>query len=260
MLTAGQIAHFETFGFLVLRQLLTLDEIATIRREADEIFDEERGGAPFTGEAWEQVVPFFERKPFMSTLADDDRIHDLGADLVGPDFILESTAGTLHVGDTSWHGGLLFGDSVPQAKVSIYLDPVAKDTGCLRVIPGSHLVGPSDPFALLRKQTDDPDFRPYGLLPSEISSYSIESWPGDVVVFTEELVHASFGGASGRHRHEFAFLGDPTTHEQVAYIKALYEKANYSLHPAESYVNSDRPRLRRMVSRLVELGFETSKA
>ena len=217
----------------MLRQLLTLDEIATIRREADEIFDEERGGAPFTGEAWEQVVPFFERKPFMSTLADDDRIHDLGADLLGPDFILESTAGTLHVGDTSWHGGLLFGDSVPQAKVSIYLDPVAKDTGCLRVIPGSHLVGPSDPFALLRKQTDDPDFRPYGLLPSEISSYSIESWPGDVVVFTEEL---------------------------VAYIKSLYEKANYSLHPAESYVNSDRPSLRRMVSRLVELGFETSKA
>ena len=41
MLTPGQIAHFETFGFLVLRQLFTPDEAATIKREADDIRGEE---------------------------------------------------------------------------------------------------------------------------------------------------------------------------------------------------------------------------
>ena len=34
MLTTGQVAHFEAFGFLVLRQVLRRDEIATILREA----------------------------------------------------------------------------------------------------------------------------------------------------------------------------------------------------------------------------------
>ena len=48
MLTSGQIAHFETFGFLVLRQHFTPEEAATIKREAVEIFDEVRGGKPFT--------------------------------------------------------------------------------------------------------------------------------------------------------------------------------------------------------------------
>ena len=71
MLSPGQIAHFDTFGFLVLRQLFTPEEAAIMKREAIEIFDEVRGGKPFTGEKWEQVQPFFERKPFLSQLPAD---------------------------------------------------------------------------------------------------------------------------------------------------------------------------------------------
>jgi len=43
MLTLGQIAHFETFGFLVLKQLLTQEEAITMKREAEDIFEENRG-------------------------------------------------------------------------------------------------------------------------------------------------------------------------------------------------------------------------
>ena len=56
-----------------------------------------------------------------------------------------------------------------------------------------------------------------------------------------------------------AFLGDPKPDEETAAFHALYGKARYSLHPAESYVNNYRPRIGGMVSRLVEWGFETSK-
>ena len=48
-------------------------------------------------------------------------------------------------------------------------------------------------------------------------------------------------------------------HEEIEYVKAIYSKLRDGLHPAESYVNSDNPRIRGMVSRLVELGFNTSK-
>ena len=238
MLTSQQIAHFETFGFLVLRQL----------------FNQEEGA--FTGDAPEQIVPFFERRPFMSTVADDDRIYNVAADLLGPDFVLISTAGTLHVGDTSWHSGVPPWSTNTQAKFNFYLEPVGRETGCLRVVPGSHHVGSPDLVAELRRQNDSDDFRPFGVAPSEVPSCAIESEPGDVVVFTENVAHASFGGQAGRHRHEIAFMADPKTESQVAVIREMYAKANYSLHPAESYVNSDRPRIRRMVSRLVEWGFE----
>lgn len=49
MLTAGQIAHFETFGFLVLRQLFGTEESATIKREAEDIFDEARAANAVDG-------------------------------------------------------------------------------------------------------------------------------------------------------------------------------------------------------------------
>ena len=46
--------------------------------------------------------------------------------------------GNYYVGDTAWHpdglGEYLYG----RIKVSFYLDGVQADTGCLRVIPGSH--------------------------------------------------------------------------------------------------------------------------
>ena len=105
MLTAQQIAHYNTFGFLVLKQLFNADEAAIIEREAEEIFAESQ--PPDVPDMHRGVQPFLERKPFLSTLPDDDRIYNIGVGLVGPDFVLEGTEGHLHSGDTPWHGGLL---------------------------------------------------------------------------------------------------------------------------------------------------------
>jgi hypothetical protein len=259
MLTAGQIAHFETFGFLVLRQLFTPEEAAIMKREAIEIFDEVRGGKPFTGEKWEQVQPFFERKPFLSQLPSDDRFYELGESLLGPDFFLIGTEGNLHVGQTPWHGGPEDGVSLPTIKITFYSDSVTKDTGALRVVPGSHRRSSPDYLQILYHGNRDDDFMPFGVRPWEVPYFPLESQPGDLMVFTENVLHSSFGGKAGRHQHAVSFMANPKTDDEVAYIRNLYAGWKYALHPPESYVNSDHPRLRRMVSRLVEWGFETSK-
>ena len=259
MITAEQKAHFETFGFLVLKQLFTPEEAAIMKRESDEIFEEVRGGEPFTGETWEAVQPFFERRPFLSRLPGDDRIYDLAVTLVGPNPILEVTEGNLHTGTTQWHGSKLPGKLMAHAKIAFYLEPVTRETGCLRVIPGSHIAGPTDPFAPLRDGIRDPDFRPFGLAPTEVPSYAIESQPGDVVVFVEETLHAAFGGKAGRHQHAINLVADPKTEEQEAVIKAMYEGSRFCYRPSGSYINSDSPRIRGIVSKLVEWGFKTSK-
>ena len=257
MLTRGQIAHFETFGFLVLKQLLTADEAAIIRREADELFDEARGGQPYAG-AREHLMPFFERGSFMSTLADDDRVYDIGVGLMGPDFVLDGTEGNLMEGDSSWHCMSPAQNLLPSIKIAFYPEPLTKDTGCLRFIAGSHNAGSPDPYAAFRNDDVYSGSRPFDMEPTEIPCHAVESQPGDVVVFTENVLHASFGGRDGRQQHVINFQVNPKTEEQIAYIRGQYDVSIRSLRPAESYVNSNRPRIRRMVSRLVDLGFDTT--
>ena len=259
MLTPGQIAHFETFGFLVLRQLFTSEEATRMRDEAEDIFEEFRAANYFDGHMWEAVQPFLERRPFLSTIPADDRIYNIGVDLLGPDFILGGTEGNLQMGDTPWHGGVPKKDHPNHIKIAFYPEPLTRETGCLRVVPGSHKVGSPDLLSVLRDRDYGAVFMPFGMAPSDVPSFAIESQPGDVVVFTENLLHGSFGGRDGRHQHALGFVANPKTKAEVASVRAKYESMKFSLHPSESNVSSDSPRIRRMVSQLVEWGFETSK-
>ena len=84
----------------------------------------------------------------------------------------------------------------------------------------------------------------------------LEVEPGDVVLFQERVLHSSFGGENGRHQLSNSFYANPTTDEEIKEITDLYNASKWSAHPSQSYINSERPRIRRMVSRLVELGFE----
>ena len=259
MLTFEQIAHFNTFGFLKLPQVFSPDEIAVMKRESNEIMDENRGGQPFDGQKWQAVQPFFERKSFLAKLPADDRIYGLAESLLGPDFLLVRTEGNLHIGQTPWHGGDRGGISLPGIKITFYLDTVTKETGALRVIPGSHRPSSPDYLQILYDRNYEPDFMPFGVSPAEVPCFPLESRPGDLVVFTENVLHSSFGGRPGRHQHAVSFMASPNTSEEIEYVKSLYNSMRFAFHPAESYINSDNQRIRMMVSKLVEMGFETSK-
>lgn len=261
MLTDGQIAHFDAFGFLFLQQLLTPEEVATMKRESTEIFDDDRGDTPFDGQKRQAVEPFFERRPFLTSLLDDDRIHSIPESLLGPDFLLFATAGNLHVGDTQWHGVELSHSppdelKLKSVKIAFYLDPLNRDSGSLRIIPGSHRPPLAKRLQVLSDQHDDPSLQPFGVSGADMPAVALESRPGDVVVFTENVFHGAFGGSPGRHQLEVSFGECPKTEAQFDYLKKLYDGWKYTLHPSETFINSDRPRIRRMVSLLVELGFE----
>ena len=256
MLTPEQISHFRTFGFVVLREHFTSDEIVVMKREAEEIYEEDRDGKPFDGLETQYLQPFFERRPFLSGLLDDDRLYMVGEDLLGPDFVLITTEGRLRVGPTAWHGIVPKPNLLPTVKINIYPDPLTKDTGCLRVVPGSHQVALPDAYAPLRELDYSPDFRPFAMSPEDIPCVPLEVEPGDVVLFQEHVLHSSFGGEPGRHQLSLSYFGNPANEEQVQELTHLYSAAKWSAHPSESIINSDVPRIRRMVSRLVELGFE----
>ena len=62
MVTAEQLAHFETFGFLALRQAFNQEEIGAISEEFDRLLDQDRQGQPFPGESRQSLYGIAERE------------------------------------------------------------------------------------------------------------------------------------------------------------------------------------------------------
>ena len=259
MLTPEQLAHFETFGFIVIRQVFSEEEVGSIRDEFDEVLDEERGNQPFEAKERQAVSPFVEKRAALTSLLEDDRLYRLHEDLLGPGFQWISSDGNLFVGDTSWHTDRDFDEveyGYKRIKTTLYLDPVTRDTGCLRIILGSHRQALHESLFPLRDKYDGPGETPFGSAGADLPGFPIESQPGDVVVFNQLCWHSSFGGEAGRRLLALSMISAPSTEEQVAYLREKHATWVVGYHPAKSWIESDRPRIRGMVSKLVELGFK----
>lgn len=265
MLSQEQRAYFETFGFVVRKALFAADEMARIGREFDEVLDQDRQGQPFDGAKRQAVLGFIEKRPLLSALAEDDRIYGPIEQLLGEGFVWIGSDGNLYVGDTGWHpdgSNLGYG----RIKVAFYLDAVRADSGCLRVIPGSHREPLHGALASLRERRNDPGSSEtaFGVAQHEIPYFPLESDPGDVVFFNQNTWHASFGGRTGRRMFTLNFGAPPRAAEHVAYLERTYQSnlqhAQRMQHTPstrvyeESFLSSDSPRIRAMVAKLVELG------
>jgi len=290
MFSSEQLSHFETFGYVVRRQLFSPAEMAEITAEFDATVEAERQGEAFAGEIRQAVSGWVERSPRMRQLVEDDRIYEPLAQLLGPDFIWRASDGNLYVGDTAWHrDGADVEVGFTRIKVVFYLDPVGRDTGCLRVIPGSHRPPFHDELRKLnywrKKQVieegrstqaeldqfieemniskDEPLF---GVDSQDVPAVPLESEPGDVVFFTQYLYHSSFGGRSGRRMFSMSFAVNPSTDEQVELLCKHQEIMDQSRLVTQhtqrdqfydpAFLHSDRPRIQGMVAKLIELGFE----
>jgi len=263
MLTNQQKAHFDAFGFLAVRQLFSPDEVDTIIREFDAAMLEDRGGKPIDADTKQVVYNWYGGRPSVQYLTTDERIHGPIEQLLGSGYTMgKHNDGALRVGNTEWHADMGWDPSipggkndpewiagrrgrnhyVPSIKVAFYLDPVGKESGCLRVIPGAH----RDPYhdRLWSLHLDIPDraasledVRPrlidlwerdtgsreggeqllsdatvnhFGLEPRDVPSYPIESEPGDAVFFSHQMWHSSFGGNVGRRMFTLNFRSAQT--------------------------------------------------
>ena len=254
MITQEQIAYFRTFGFLVLRQAFQPDEMDAICQKFDELLDKERAGQPFPGESRQSLYGIAESTPLLTDLVGDDRIYKTVESLLGEGFIWLCSEGNLYVGDTDWHPDGTRLDYRPM-KVSLYLDPLTKETGCLRVIPGSHRLPLHDGL----KPSSQ-----FGLPGSEVPCFPLESQPGDVFFSDMNTWHASFGGKVGRRHLAVNFVPKPTTAAHTTLLKENHQgvlnfiqQLQYSRPErvfSDAFLHSDRPRIQRLTAKWVELG------
>ena len=193
-LSEAQVRFFHTFGYLQFPQVFTPEEMAWVTEEFEAAI-QAHGGREHDGTRRTMFGAPCEWSPRMCGLLDDPRILGLLGGILGEDFNYAGGDGNYYTGDTGWHPDGNWGQ-LWACKLAFYLDPVARDTGCLRVMPGSHL--PSH-FVRADKIDLNKSQERFGVAPRDIpGNVALESNPGDLALFNHDLYHAAFGGGARR--------------------------------------------------------------
>ena len=209
-LTEQQARYFHSFGFLKFPGLFAT-EADLIVSAFEEIWESHGGGhhgSEHDRKRRSALLPFIDKNEFLCSLIDDPRIDGVASSLLGDDYNYSASDGNYYVGDTHWHSDMYRETKYLSFKIAFYLDSVAMDTGCLRVIPGSHHLGDAygdslQPVAKAPRPEQAPAL--WGVHGSEVPSVPLQSEPGDMVLFNHRTKHASFGGGSQRRMFTINF-------------------------------------------------------
>ena len=260
MLNEQQVTFFETFGFIILRKVLSEEELAKMNDEFDASLKNIQGERPDNEPPkhfnWSNLGP---ETPFLSLLPEDTRICETAEQLFGENVVAVSSNSNRRVGDTRWHTD----QSHPHFcgwKFAAYLQPLNSDNGAFRVIPGSH----KQPFndTLKHIEMDSPEITvPY---------YSCDSAPGDIIIFNFATWHSSWGGSFDRRMCTVDFYKNPETPEEVegTYDQVIVDEKVYAnirasgsgFHPHWLANANNSPRRQRWIDWLRKYGFVKSEA
>ena len=230
LVTSAQRRFFEAFGYMYFPALFNPNEIAWIIEEFEYTMQEHGNGKAHDGSERTVVVGPLEHRAKLCTLLDDKRILAVIGAALGEDFNYAGGDGNYYSGDTAWHPDCNWG-RLFSCKVAFYMDPLTRDTGCLRVIPGSH-----QPQHFIRAQGINPNqaMEAYGVPPRDFPGHiALETHPGDVVIFNHDLYHAAFGGNQQRRMFTLNLTQHCTSPEDIAtlyeYLR-VHSSGGYKLH------------------------------
>ncbi len=257
MLSDKEQLHYRTFGFVLMRQLFTADELETLNAEFIQALEAAYRHLPFDGSTRHWVTMLGPTTPFFAGLLEDPRLCSVAEQLYGDDTLGIVADANRYVGDTRWHPDThsfhQFG-----VKFAFYLEPVGPESGALRVIPGSHHQPLHDE---LRESMETLQLK----IP-EVPGYVCASEPGDVVAFDLRTWHSSHGGSDDRRMCTCVYYNNPETAEQEAATRAqaannmrstaIYHRPDDPPVDPHWLANPDRSRKRHYwLDRMAELGF-----
>jgi ectoine hydroxylase-related dioxygenase (phytanoyl-CoA dioxygenase family) len=238
-LTEQQQRFFDTFGYLKFEGMFAPD-IEAIQQAFTRTVEQGRAEMldwchqAHDHQRRQVLTQFIDRDAYLSSLIDDERIKGVFSSLMGDDFCYRGSDANLFDCATCWHsdtyGALL---KYRNVKLIFYLDPLEADTGCFRVIPGSHLFG--DRFANKLQsflKNDDSFLADLGLQNSEIPCQIIPTQPGDVVAFDFRVKHAT-------------------------HISSPQHRRMFNICAAEKIQDEDIPRLRELIAAGSKLGLKS---
>jgi hypothetical protein len=225
MLSDQHRAFFRIFGYLHVPGYFA-DEIGWITDE----FTAAWSGVPAAGHDGSRrtIYPghFIGSTPRLATLLEHPKVAAVCSALLGDGYGFHATDGNLYAGDTGWHSDA-FGQwpektTVRHLKIAFYLDPLTRDTGALRVIPGSHWDGDGFCAALERELPEWNHDRALTMPGRDVPAVAVESAPGDLVCFDHRIKHASFGGGPRRRMFTTNWIEDARTPAMREALLAIF--------------------------------------
>lgn len=210
MLSPQQANHFHTFGYLKMPGLFR-EEFPRIEASFHEVWDMQGGGhagSAHDGMRRSALVPFIDQHEYLSALIDDPRIDGIASAILGDDYNYMFSDGNFFVGPTKWHSDRYYNKPYNSLKVAFYLDRVTKDTGCLRVLPGTHNVGDrfGDSVQEVMPHSECQYYeKTWAMEGPDVPAVPLESEPGDVLVFNHKIKHCAYGGSSERRMFTIGF-------------------------------------------------------
>jgi Phytanoyl-CoA dioxygenase (PhyH) len=204
-------SFFETFGFLRVPGAIT-NELGWVNSEFAQVFVDRN--VVHHGTERTMVLGFVARRERLSGLLEHPVVEDLLECLLGAGANYIGSDGNYYTGNTRWHadGYHVHGTFI---KVAFYLDPVDKDSGALRVIPGSHRL--TDPEWDARKAGASEDL--WNISGDLVPATVLASEPGDLLVFNHNLMHSSWGGSDRRRMFTMNLCKHCTSPEEFDELK-----------------------------------------
>jgi hypothetical protein len=212
-LSRQQVAYFNTFGFLQLPGLFR-DDIKEITAGFERVFADpqheqwELGEGFLHGGRRRVAVPgFIDKDEALRGLRDDPRVLGVVKALIGDDYEFADSDGNVWYCETYWHSDV-YGSplSTFHVKVSFYLDSLRGDNGAIRLIPGSNFHSESFAQILSKDLANHGGINEkYGVEGHDVPSWTLESEPGDLIVWNQRTIHASYNGEARRRSFALTF-------------------------------------------------------
>jgi ectoine hydroxylase-related dioxygenase (phytanoyl-CoA dioxygenase family) len=212
-LSEPQVTFFKTFGFLKVPGLFAADVEricdgfeAVFAHETPEVLNPDnpyhRTRDPRYERETRMMIPqFIDKSPNLKWLRDDPRVLAVADALLGAGFAYAESDGNLFNCDVYWHVDV-YGAvaNIEHIKLSFYLDELRRDTGALRVIPGSQFARTGYATALYKNLSREPSrvAEHVGVGIDEVPSWVVDVDPGDLIVGNFRTMHASFNGGARR--------------------------------------------------------------
>ena len=221
MLTDKELEQFNLFGFVVMRNVFSSEELNTIKAEFERRAAVASSYQRFDGTKAHNFSMMGEDTPFYASLLEDPRFLGPAEQMFG-DVIGFNADANRYIKDTEWHydaGGY----EAYGVKLAMYLQPVRAYNGALRVIPGSHKKPLHDELRLLEpigerwsREAASAEERRHAIEAIDgLPSYVCETDPGDVVAFDLRTFHAAYGGSRDRRMCTLVYYNDPRTPAEI---------------------------------------------
>ncbi len=216
-LSSEEVTRFDTFGYLLLRDLFA-EEIDDIRQGFESLIAETEPGVIRCDQFYDATSTGCETAPRLAVLGpvprdaqldwlrEDPRVTAIASTLVPGEHEYAGSQANLFNCDVHWHNdGLFTGGAGRHILFMIYLDALTAGTGALRVLPASHLDGAFKQtlhsFAMGSRSAE----QVFGLSAEQLPAHVLEVQPGDVIIIDFDTFHASFGGGIRRRSITMAF-------------------------------------------------------